>query len=195
MADNSGPRFGNPASLGLICFGLTTLMLSMLNAGLLPKQGIAVVIPLALVLGGTAQVVAGVLEFISGNTFGQTAFVAYGAFWWWFALMLIFNAKGVINLKGADTTIGVCLLAWGLFSLYMWIATFKLNKALWLIFLTLWITFGLLGFADVLGARGLGIAGGYLGIVCAVLAIYTSFAGVANATAGKEILPVGPFNK
>jgi succinate-acetate transporter protein len=195
MAESSGPRYGNPAPLGLICFGLTTIMLSSINAGLLPPAGLAVVIPLALMFGGTAQVIAGVLEFLSGNTFGQTAFVAYGAFWWWFAVMLIFNSKGVVDLKGADSTIGVCLLAWGVFSLYMWIATFKLNRALWLIFLTLWITFFLLGFGEIMGSGSLHTAGGYLGIVCALLAIYTSFAGVTNSTAGRDVLPLGPFKK
>lgn len=85
----SGDKLANPAPLGLICFGLTTVLLSLINAGILPKTGENVVIPLALAFGGTIQVIAGMMEFRTGNTFGMTAFMSYGAFWWWFALLLM----------------------------------------------------------------------------------------------------------
>ena len=142
---------GNPAPLGLVGFGLTTVLLSTINAGLLPAAGEVVVIPLALTFGGTAQLVAGVLEFRTGNTFGQTAFFSYGAFWWWFGLLLIFSENGWISLEGATTALGFALILWGVFTFYMWISTFKLNWGLWAVFLTLWITFALLGFGDLLG--------------------------------------------
>lgn len=195
MASDTQPALGNPAPLGLIGFGLTTVVLSLVNAGLLPHAGEAVVIPLALAYGGLIQLIAGLLEFKTGNTFGVVAFLSYGAFWWWFALLLLFAGNGLIDLKGADSTIGVTLLAWGVFTMYMWVSTFHLNRALWLVFLTLWITFYLLGLGALFHAPGLSHAGGWVGIVCGLLAAYTSFALVTNATAGKDVMPVGPFNK
>ena len=190
MAMDSSPQV-NPAALGLVAFGLTTVLLSLINAGLLPAAGENVVIPLALAFGGTIQVLAGLLEVKSGNTFGMTAFLSYGAFWWWFAAMLIFGHVGAITLTGAGTAIGACLILWGVFTLYMWIATFALSRVLFLIFLTLWIAFFLLGFGALAGNAALKIYGGYVGILCGALAMYGSFAIVTNATFGRTVLPLG----
>src|SRR3546814_2166861 len=96
----------------------------------------------------------------------MSAFRSYGAFWWWFALLLLFAGNGVIDLSAAGPTVGVALLLWGLFTLYMWIGTFRLPKILFLIFLTLWVTFLLLGLGAAMGAGGLTRAGGMLGILC-----------------------------
>jgi uncharacterized protein len=183
--------FANPAPLGLIGFGLTTVILSLINAGLLPKGGEQVVIPLALAYGGLIQILAGLLEFRTGNTFGQVAFLSYGAFWFWFALLIMLGGHGVLDLSQAGSTIAVTLIAWGVFTLYMWVSTFRLSKALWWVFLTLWITFFLLGFGALLGISGLSLAGGWMGLVCGLLAMYTSFAIVTNTTFGKTMLPVG----
>src|SRR5579871_771455 len=109
MATN-GERLANPAPLGLIGFGLTTVLLSSINAGLLPAAGEPVVIPLAMAFGGTAQLIAGIMEFRVNNTFGTTAFVAYGAFWWWFALLLLFGGNHLIDLKDAGSSIGMALI-------------------------------------------------------------------------------------
>jgi len=185
----------NPAALGLVGFGLTTVLLSLVNAGILPKGGEGVVIPLALAYGGLIQLIAGAFEFKLGNTFGMTAFLSYGAFWWWFAFLLLFSHKGWIDISAAGPTIGVALLLWGLLTLYLWIASFRLSKIVFLIFLTLWITFGLLGLGAINGSAGLGQAGGYLGILCGALAIYGSFGIVTNATFGRSVVPLGekPF--
>jgi len=189
MAENNA--LGNPAPLGLVGFGLTTVLLSLVNAHLLPQGGENVVIPLALAYGGLIQLIAGILEFRTGNTFGVVAFTSYGAFWWWFALMLLFADNGLIDLSGAGATIGIGLLLWGLFTFYMWIATFRLNKAVWWVFLTLWITFVLLGLGSVSGSASLSMIGGWVGILCGGLAMYTSFAEVANFTFGKTVIPIG----
>ena len=185
----------NPAALGLVGFGLTTVLLSLVNAGILPKGGEGVVIPLALAYGGLIQLIAGAFEFKLGNTFGMTAFLSYGAFWWWFAFLLLFSHNGWIDISAAGSTVGVALLLWGLLTLYLWIASFRLSKIVFLIFLTLWITFGLLGLGAVNGSAGLGEAGGYLGILCGALAIYGSFGIVTNATFGRTVVPLGekPF--
>ncbi|MGH8321042.1 MAG: acetate uptake transporter, partial [Gammaproteobacteria bacterium] len=124
MAEESKSVFANPAPLGLIGFGLTTVMLSLINAGVLPQGGEQVVIPLALAYGGLIQILAGLLEFRTGNTFGMVAFLSYGAFWVWFALLLLLGGHGVLDLSHAGSTIAVTLLGWGVFTLYMWIATF-----------------------------------------------------------------------
>ncbi|MBS0364195.1 MAG: acetate uptake transporter [Proteobacteria bacterium] len=185
-------KIANPAPLGLIGFGLTTVILSLINAGLLPAGGTAAVLPLAFAFGGLIQMIAGILEFRCGNTFGMVAFLSYGAFWWWFCLLVLLGSNHVLDLSAAGTTIGATLVGWGVFTLYMWVATFRLNNALWWVFLTLWVTFFLLGFGDLLGNATLKVAGGYLGIVCGLLAIYTSFATVTNATFNRTVLPLGP---
>ena len=132
MADTA-----NPAPLGLIGFGVTTVLLSSINAGLLPATGEPVVIPLAMAFGGTAQIIAGIMEFKTGNVFGATAFTSYGAFWWWFALLVLLGGNHILDLSGAGSAIGVCLLLWGVFTLGLWISTFRLSRLLFAIFLTL----------------------------------------------------------
>ena len=195
MAEEQKSMFANPAPLGLIGFGFTTVMLSLINAGILPKGGEPVVLPLAFVFGGLVQMLAGLMEFRTGNTFGTTAFLSYGAFWWWFAFLIFLGSHGVLDLSHAGSTIATTLLLWGVFTLYMWIATFRLSKALWWVFLTLWITFFLLGSGSLLGVSRLSIAGGWLGLVCGLLAMYTSCALVTNSTFGKTVLPLGTPSK
>jgi succinate-acetate transporter protein len=186
MADTA-----NPAPLGLIGFGLTTVLLSSINAGLLPVAGEPAVIPLAMAFGGTAQIIAGIMEFKTGNVFGATAFTSYGAFWWWFALLILLGGVKVLDLSGAGTAIGVCLLLWGVFTLGLWVSTFRLSRLLFFIFLTLWIAFFLLGGGAVLHNPMLHTLGGWVGLLCGSLAMYGSFALVTNATYGRDVIPVG----
>lgn len=188
---NNNPPQANPAALGLVGFGLTTVLLSTINAGLLPAGGESAVIPLALAFGGTAQILAGLMEFKVGNTFGTTAFISYGAFWWWFGLLILFGHNNILDLSQAGTTIGFALILWGAFTFYLWIATFRMTRVLWLIFLTLWVTFVLLGLGAMLGQPGLSHLGGLLGIVCGLLAMYGSFAIIANTAFGRTVVPLG----
>jgi hypothetical protein len=167
------------------------VLLSLVNAGILPPGGEPVVIPLALAFGGLMQIFAGTFEFKVGNTFGMTAFLSYGAFWWWFAFLLFFAHNHLIDISQAGPTVGVALLLWGVLTLYLWISTFRLPKIIFLIFLTLWVTFALLGFGAIGGNTGLGHAGGYLGILCGALAMYGSFGLVTNATFGRTVVPLG----
>ncbi len=179
-------KLANPAPLGLAGFAFTTWMLSMINAGWFDGKDMGLVLALALAYGGTAQMVAGVLEFPRGNTFGTVAFFSYGAFWWSFALFVYFFGTGV-----AGGFVGWYLFVWGIFTFYMWIATLRSNTALMLVFLALWITFVLLA----LGEWGMGsffhTLGGYVGLVTAVLAFYLSAAEVINEAFGRSVLPIG----
>lgn len=193
--DVTNAPVADPAALGLVAFGLTTVLLSLINAGVLPKGGEPVVLPLALAFGGLMQIFAGAFEFKLGNTFGMTAFLSYGAFWWWFAMLLLFAGNHWIDISAAGPTIGVALLLWGVLTLYLWIATFRLPKTVFLIFLTLWVTFALLGVGAIQGNAGLSQLGGWLGLVCGCLALYRSFGIVTNSTFGRSVIPLGatPF--
>jgi succinate-acetate transporter protein len=179
-------KLANPAPLGLFGFALTTWLLSMVNAGLLPPTSVPLVLAMAFAFGGTAQFCAGLMEMVKGNTFGFVAFCSYGAFWWSFALFVEFFAAGVTG-----PAVGWYLLIWGLFTFVMWIGTFALNRALFLIFLALWPTFVLLALKDLLGVPVLGMLGGYGGLITAILAFYLGAAEVINEAHGKPVLPIG----
>jgi succinate-acetate transporter protein len=179
-------KLANPAPLGLFGFALTTWLLSMVNAGLLPATTVPLVLAMAFAYGGTAQFAAGLMEFAKGNSFGFAAFSSYGAFWWSFALFVKFFAAGVTG-----PAVGWYLLVWGAFTLAMWIGTFALNRALFLIFGFLWLTFAALGLSDVLGIPSLGTLGGYGGLITALLAFYLGAAEIINEAHNKTVLPIG----
>jgi len=190
MATNIEPQ-ANPAAAGLAGFGVTTVLLSLINAAILPPGGESVVLPLALAYGGLIQLIAGLLEFRTGNTFGTTVFLSYGAFWWWFALLLILGNNGVLNLEKAGSTIGVALLLWAIVSTCFWAATFRLTRAIWALLLLVALTFYLLAFGNLLAAPGLTVLGGWAGLAAGILALYCSLAIVVNATFARPLLPLG----
>ena len=179
----------DPAPLGLAAFALTTFVLSMFNAGLVGKQGEPIVLGLALAYGGTAQLLAGMWEFRKGNTFGATAFSSYGAFWISFWAYVAFFAKGIPEAN-QGSAVGLYLIAWGIFTTYMWVASLRTTAAVSLVFLLLAITFFVLGIGDAGGNDTISKLGGWLGLATAVAAWYASFAGVTNFTFGREMLPV-----
>ena len=173
-------KTANPAPLGLSGFALTTLVLSTFNAGLL-TQGVSVVLGLAVFYGGLAQLLAGILEWKAGNTFGYTAFFTYGAFWEWYFL----TASGIFP-GATPQAIGLVLIAFGIFTLIMWFGTFKANLGLFMTFLLLWLTFFLLGAGAMANSAALTHAGGYVGILTAIAAWYTAFAQVIAESLGKK---------
>ena len=179
-------KLANPAPLGLTGFALTTWLLSMVNAGWFPGEAIPLVLASAFAFGGTAQFFAGLMEMPRGNTFGFAAFCSYGAFWWTYALFVVFFADGV-----PGTFVGWWLILWGVFTFYMWIGSLPLNRALQSVFLALWITFLLLGIKDLTGIGWVGMLGGYVGLVTAALAFYLAAAEVINETHGRTVLPIG----
>src|SRR6185312_7148350 len=164
VSNESPVKLANPGPLGLAAFGLTTILLSLVNAGLLPADSVAIVVPLAFAYGGLAQLIAGILEFRTGNTFGMVAFVSYGAFWWWFAFLFWTLGAGWIKAPASHAGVATALLLWGFFTFLMWIVTFRGSKAVWSIFLLLWITFVLLALGDY-GNPAMGKLGGYVGLL------------------------------
>lgn len=188
------PTIADPGPLGLAAFALTTFVLSFYNAGLVGEAGEPIVFGLALAYGGVAQFVAGIWEFRTGNTFGATAFCSYGAFWVSFWALQQFFAES-IPASALGTAAGLYLIAWGIFTFYMWIASFRTTAAINVVFLLLWITFILLGIGDAMANTTIAKAGGYVGILTALAAWYASFAVVTNSTFGRTVVPVRPLKK
>lgn len=184
-------RGANPAALGLAGFGVTTVLLSVINAGVLPAGGEGVVLPLAILFGGLIQVIAGILEYKQSNTFGCTVFTSYGAFWMWFGFLGMLGTNGVLNLKAADSTIGVCLLLWALLTLGFLVATFRLTRHLTITVFAACVTLMLLGFGKIVEAPWLETLGGWAGILAGLLAMYGSSAVLINEEMGRIVLPLG----
>ncbi len=200
------PPAADPAPLGLGAFALTTFVFSLVNAGIIqqgedPTQQIVnLFLPLALFYGGLAQLIAGLFEFRTGNTFALTGFVSYGAFWISLAVLNLMARQGVIAETRLAEAQGWFFLGWAIFTAIMLIATFGLNVGLMVTFVLLLITFILLTIGDLAGgppAGGIALLltqlGGYAGIVTAIAAWYVAAADVINDTLGREILPVGPL--
>ena len=192
----SAPAFGahlaDPGPLGLAGFALTTFMLSSFNSGLAPKSAEVVVLGVALFYGGIAQLLAGMWEFAKGNTFGALAFSSYGAFWmsFWY---LVSHGKDLPK-TGTDAAqgIGVFLLAWTIFTLYMTVVASRLSGILLLLFAVLSVTFVFLTLGEFGGSSAMTKIGGWLGLLTALVAWYASFAGVLNGTAKRTVLPTWP---
>ncbi len=178
----------NPAPLGLLGFGMTTVLLNIHNAGIIPLG--SMILAMGLFYGGMAQIFAGWMEWKKGNTFGTTAFTSYGLFWETLVFLLLMKSWGwwAGPTEGAMVSY---LFMWGLFTFVMWIATLKHNKALQVVFLTLWILFWLLALKDATGSATIGAIAGWEGIFCGFSAIYLALAQVLNETYGKTVLPIG----
>ena len=186
--EESAAAVANPAPLGLSAFALTTFILSSANAGLISGAGAGkIAIGLALFYGGIVQVLAGMWEFRSGNTFGATAFSSYGGFW----LALGFSIwQGLIPPGNA---LGFFLLGWTIFTAGKFIGTLRSTIALMVVFALLLVTFILLTLAEFGLGSGFGTAGGWVGIATALAAWYTAMAGISMSTKSKYQLPVGPM--
>ncbi len=184
----------DPGPLGLAAFALTTFVLSMFNADLVSRAGEPVVLGLALAYGGIAQVLAGMWEFRTGNTFGAVAFTSFGAFWLSYWALVTFFA-GDIPAAHAAAAIGLFLIAWAIFTTYMFIASLRTTVAVALVFFLLAITFFLLGIGNSGETDSIVKAGGWFGLATAAAAWYASFAAVTNSTFGRTVLPVRPLGR
>ena len=186
-------KLANPAPLGLAGFGITTLVLNVINAEIISEESIGMVLPLGLFYGGLTQLLAGMWEAKKNNTFGFTAFSSYGAFWMAYALMKILVRNDVLGPVPAESGMTVFLVAWGIFTTYMFVGTIKISVALMVVFASLAILFYLLAWgqhnADIHKLAG------YEGLFTAGAALYASAAQVINETWGKNLLPLGVIKK
>lgn len=179
----------NPAPLGLMGFGMTTVLLNLHNAGIYTLG--SMILAMGIFYGGLAQIIAGILEYRKGNTFGVTAFSSYGLFWLTLVgLVMIPNIVPGINAP-TSTAMGSYLFMWGLFTFWMYLSALKHNKALQFVFISLSILFWLLALGEFTGNATITIIAGYEGIICGFSAIYLAMAEVMNETYGKTILPIG----
>jgi len=184
----------DPGPLGLAAFAMTTFVLSMFNADLVAKGGEPVVLALALAYGGLAQLLAGMWEFRTGNTFGAVAFTSFGAFWISFWALVTFFEKDIP--KGdVGHAVGLYLIAWGIFTTYMFVASLRTTAAISLVFFLLAVTFFVLGIGNAGAHPNIVKAGGWIGLATAAAAWYASFAGVTNSTFGRTVLPVKPLSR
>jgi len=183
----------DPGPLGLGAFAMTTFVLSMFNANLVNEKGLPVVLGLALVYGGIVQLLAGMWEFRTGNTFGAVAFSSFGAFWISFWALNVFYAKQI----GGDVghSVGLYLWAWAIFTAYMTVAALRTSAAVLAVFTLLTATFVLLAVGAVGAHTTVTHWGGYVGLATAAVAWYASFAAVTNSTFGRTVLPVRPLGR
>jgi succinate-acetate transporter protein len=181
----------NPAPLGLAGFAMTTFVLSMFSSNLVNDKGTPVVFGLALAYGGVVQLLAGMWEFRTGNTFGAVAFSSYGAFWLSFWALNTLYAKGITGNVGHD--VAVYLAAWAIFTAYMTVAALRVSGAVLLVFVLLTITFVLLAIGTGGPHANVMHWGGYFGLATAAAAWYASFGAVVNSTFGRPVVPLFPL--
>lgn len=188
-------KLANPAPLGLLGFGITTVLLNLHNAGFYPLD--SMILAMGLAYGGLAQVIAGIMEYRKGNTFGTVAFSSYGLFWWSLVILLLLPKSTVFNgiLAPTSEAMAAYFFMWGLFTFVMFFGTLKANRALQFVFLSLAILFFLLTIRDLTGSTEIGRITGYEGVICGLSAVYTALAEVLNEVYGKTVLPLFPTNK
>jgi succinate-acetate transporter protein len=191
MGDNA-----NPAPLGLLGFGMTTVLLNIHNAGIYPLG--SMILAMGLVYGGLAQVIAGIMEFKKGNTFGTLAFTSYGLFWWSLVILLLLPNLTLLSpaaLIPDETAMAAYFFMWGMFTLLMFFGTLKTNRAIQFVFASLAVLLFLLAAVRLTGNADLLIITGIEGIICGASAIYTGIAEVLNEIYDRTVLPLCPVNK
>jgi succinate-acetate transporter protein len=178
-------KTANPAPLGLFGFGLTTVLLNLHNAGYFELG--SMILAMGIAYGGFAQIIAGIMEYRNGNTFGTVAFSSYGLFW--LSFVFIFILPGVAAPSAGS--LSAYLAIWGIFTALMFLGTLKANRALQFVFASLAILFFILAIGIGSGAGAVVTLGGYEGIICGFSAVYLAIAEVLNETYGRTVLPIG----
>lgn len=179
---------GNPGALGLLAFGMTTLILNMHNAGFFAMG--SVIFAMGLFYGGLAQVIAGIMEWKKNNTFGMTAFISYGFFWIALVAILVMPVIGWSEAVSSQALTGFFVI-WGLFSLVMFAITLRLSRSLQVVFGLLTILFILLIAGTVLGNETITRIAGAEGILCGLAAMYTGLGQVANEVYKENVVKLG----
>jgi hypothetical protein len=178
----------NPAPLGLLGFGMTTVMLNLHNADLIPLG--SVILALGIFYGGMAQIIVGAMEWKKGNTFGTVAFTSYGLFWLTLVGIWVLPQLG-IGEPTDKTTMGIFLAMWGIYTLFFFIGTLKSNRATQFVFGSLTVLFFALALGDLTLIKEVTVAAGIIGLVCGASAIYAALAMVINEMHGRTVLPLG----
>jgi succinate-acetate transporter protein len=178
----------NPAPLGLLGFGMTTVLLNLHNAGLFGMS--SMILAMGIFYGGIAQVIAGIMEWKKGNTFGTVAFTSYGFFWMTLVGLVSFPKTGLME---ATTTGGLVafLVMWGIFTAILFVGSLTLNRATQIIFGSLTLLFALLAIGDATGSEAIKTFAGYEGIFCGASAMYAAAAQILNEMYGRCVLPLG----
>ncbi|WP_434360846.1 acetate uptake transporter [Parasalinivibrio latis] len=181
-------KLANPAPLGLMGFGMTTVLLNIHNAGFFPID--SMILAMGIFYGGLAQVIVGIMEFKKGNTFGTTAFTSYGLFWLTLVGLLVMPKLGWAE-PSPHTFMGWYLTMWGIFTAFMFVGSLRYCFAKQFVFGSLTVLFFLLAARDFTGSAFIGTIAGFEGIVCGASAIYFAMAQVLNEEYGRTVLPVG----
>jgi uncharacterized protein len=185
----SNDKLANPAPLGLMGFGMTTVLLNLHNAGFYPLD--TMILAMGFFYGGLAQIIAGILEFKKGNTFGMVAFTSYGVFWQTLVFLLIIPNTCLWANKPAELAMVMYFICWGVFTLFLFIGTLNGDHASQTIFGSLTVLFFLLAARDFTGSALIGKIAGFEGIFCGTSAVYTALGEVLNEKFGRVILPLG----
>ena len=181
-------KLANPAPLGLMGFGMTTILLNLHNLGLFPMD--VIILAMGIFYGGIAQLLAGLLEYKKGNTFGLTAFASYGFFWLTLVAILLMPKMGLAEVANSQF-MGVYLGLWGVFTLFMFFGSLKGNRVMQFVFLSLVVLFALLTTAHLADKPVLIQIAGWIGLVSGASAMYQGMAEVLNEQFGRIILPLG----
>lgn len=193
-------KLANPSPLGLLGFGMTTILLNLHNAGFFPLD--TMILAMGLAYGGLAQVIVGIMEFRKGNTFGTVAFTSYGLFWWSLVLLLVLPNNSILTGLNSptETAMAAYFFMWGLFTFVMFFGTLKTNRVLQFVFISLAILFFLLtareltANATIIGDLTVNTITGFEGVICGFSAVYLAFAEVLNEMHQKTVLPTSPVS-
>ncbi len=188
-------KLANPAPLGLLGFGITTVLLNLVNAQVFPLD--TMILAMGIAYGGLAQIVVGIMEYRKGNTFGTVAFTSYGLFWWSLVFLILLPKvtflSGLSALAPSTTGMAAYFLMWGIFTFVMFFGTLKANRALQFVFMSLAILFFLLATRELLGNPiWFNVITGIEGVICGGSAVYLGLAEVLNESHQKTVLPIGP---
>ena len=198
MSDKLITKLANPAPLGLLGFGLTTVLLNLHNAGVFPLD--TMILAMGIAYGGLAQVIVGIMEFRKGNTFGTVAFTSYGLFWWSLVALLVLPKLTFIQglATPTETAMAAYFFMWGLFTFAMFFGTLKTNRTLQFVFGSLFVLFFMLTIRDLTGNPLLfgnvtfNTITGIEGVICGLSAVYLGLAEVLNEAHQKTVLPILP---
>lgn len=183
-------KLANPAPLGLLAFGMTTVLLNLHNAGFYPLD--SMILAMGFAYGGIAQIIVGILEFRKGNTFGTVAFSSYGLFWWSLVVLLLLPKSSLAVAAPTNVALAAYFFIWGVFTLVMFFGTLKTNRILQTVFMSLAIFFFLLTARELTGNALIATLTGYEGIICGLSAVYLGLAEVVNEANDRTLLPIWP---